>query len=436
MLCVGVLGVLSLSMLTSGCSNAPEPAGYAAGTGKVDVALTAQSDGVKYRLQNAKFTITGETLNLTRVIMPPADLPIDQETLPAGKYSILLADGWQLEAEGPGETSFSAVDAELAVNNPLDFTVTRNKTVQVVFAFISRGKPINLNNGRANVRISVSDCSQYDTYAATIAGLTVQCLGRIDQYSYLIDDSGFLARNFTDCAGEPGPLLDAIDGLLGLQYPDGDAIPFVPDNPLAFAQDCIAGRWAEWREAFDANGTTECPDWGSGQVQNPPTLELYQRRIFPAEPKLPFVEDGTVPDVLALTKINSLYNVSFAGQNPDQQCGSPGNCATACAGGFPGFIVQQEGDAITTDPPAWLDATAYPNGDPYGPNYYHMMSFYGPLPGALFGVIQRADPTLPKAEQCSVYISGTHQPGTLQPNCRTAPDGTPACASLCTPRTP
>jgi hypothetical protein len=30
-------------------------------------------------------------------------------------------------------------------------------------------------------------------------------------------------------------------------------------NPLPFAQECVAGRWAQWKQAFDDSGvTTSC----------------------------------------------------------------------------------------------------------------------------------------------------------------------------------
>jgi hypothetical protein len=454
MLCVGVLGVLTLSVLSSGCSNASDPAVDTAGTGTVDLPLTAQADGVQYRLANAKFTITGTSLIFTRTITPAADLPIDQEVLAAGTYSILLADGWQLQAKGPTDTTFSDVDAVLAVENPLSFTVTRGKTVDAVFAFITHGIPIKLSKGRANVRISVSDCSGYDNYTATIAGLTVDCIGTIDQNSYLIDDSGFLVRNFAACtlpqlatSANAPTLLDPIDALLGLQYSDREALPdnlaaILVDNPLTYAKDCIAGQWAQWRESFDASGTTDCPSWTKSGVINPPTVGLYQK-LAGAEPQLPAQEDGTRAAVLSQFKINSLYTTAFAdNQNSDQNCGSAGACAALCASGFPGFIVDQNEDSITTDPPPWNDPTVYSTPqDPYQPSYYHPMSFYGPVPGALFGVAPRADPTFTdsngntlQGEACSVYVNGTHSGGRLHRNCRVSSTGVPfACLSVCVP---
>ncbi len=433
MLCVGVLGVLTLSVFTSGCSNAPEPSADSGATGTADLPLTAQSNGVQYRLAQAQFTITGETLSFKRVITPPANLPIDQEVLPSGTYSIQLADGWQLQARAPGETTFSAVDAVLASDNPVEFTVTRGQTVDVVFAFISGGIPITLSKGRANVRISVSDCAGYNGYTATLAGLTLDCLNTLDQNSYLVDDNGFLARNFTECVGNQltyNPI-DEIDALLGLQFTDNrDPISFLADNPLTYAQTCLAGQWAQWREDFDSSGTTVCPVW-TKQGENAPSAAVLEK-LARSEPQLPFTDNGTTPSVLAATKINSIYTVAFPdNQGGGQKCGTAGNCAALCAGGLPGLVISQDGDSLTTDPPPWNDPTNFqPNPDPYQPSYYHMMSFYGPLPGALFGAAARAD----GGDECSVYVSGQHQLGNLVRNCRLHADGTQyACVSICTP---
>jgi hypothetical protein len=419
-------------MLASGCSNAPGSAPESTGTGTIDLPLTAQANGIQYRLAKAKFTITGTSYGFTRLITPAADLPIDQEVLPSGDYSIVLADGWQLQAKGPSDSSFSNVDAQL-VENPLAFTVTRGQTVDVVFVFISSGIPIKLSKGRANVRISVSDCSGYDGYTATLAGLTVDCLGTVDQNSYVVDDNGYLTRNFDTCQQTQqlsyNPI-DEIDAVLGLQYDDREPLPF-EDNPLAFAKDCIGGRWAQWRESFDSSGTTDCPAWiDSGSIQ--PSADDYQK-LAGSEPVLPAVEDGSRPtDLIAATKINSIYRIAFSdNQNSDQKCGSAGDCAKLCAGGFAGFVIGQDGDSIITDPPPWNDPTVYPQGDPYQPSYYHMMSFYGPLPGALFGAAARAD----AEDECSVYVNGTHQLGTLIRNCRISSNGTPfACVGVCTPQ--
>lgn len=428
--CAGVLGVLTLSTFVSGCSNAPGPSSEAGATGTVELPLTAQAAGTKYRLQKARFTIQGQSSSFSRVITPAADLPIDQEELPAGDYVITLSDGWVLQAEGPTDTSFHSVDAEL-VANPLYFSVVKGQTIDVVFEFISRGVPIKLTKGRANVRISVSDCSQFDSYASAIAGYTVDCLGHIDQNSYLVGDDGYLRRNFTECV-EDQTLIQAIDDFLGLQYSTRDTINFLTD-PLAYAQDCIAGRWAEWREQFDGTGTTQCPDWVKSGVINNPTPELYDR-FARALPQLPAVDTGVTPQVVNAMKIDSVYTVSFANTaGGNQKCGSPQSCAAVCAGGFPGFVIASDDNGVTTDPVPWESNAVYPQGaDPFlRTNYYHPMSYYGPLPGDLFGAQERAK----EGEVCSFYddASGLHQKTQLQLNCTVTPDGQQACVSLCAP---
>lgn len=432
--CAGVLGVLMLSTLVSGCSNAAEPGAEAGATGTVELPLTAQSAGVQYRLAKARFTVQGKSSSFTRVITPAADLPVDQEVLPTGNYVITLADGWVLQAKGPEDKSFNEVEADL-VQNDLPFTIVKGQTIDVVFEFVSRGTPVKLSKGRVNVRISVSDCSAFDSYAAALAGHTVDCLGRIDQNSFLLNDDGYLVRNFAECTQAQGqstgdePLLDAIDGLLGLQYATRDPLP-PGTNPLAYGQDCIAGRWAEWREQFDASGTTECPDWTLTGIINEPNADAYQK-LAGALPQLPAADTGRPPGVLDSLKIGAAYSLAFADQGgTDQRCGSLGSCAALCAGGFPGFVIAADQGSVTTDPVPWESNRNY-NPDPFLPSYYHPMSYYGPLPGDLFGAAIRAD----QNEPCSFYddVAAQHVPGTLQPNCTKTPDGTQACVSVCVP---
>jgi hypothetical protein len=432
--CAGVLGVLTLSTLVSGCSNASDPSTDAGATGTVELPLTAQSAGVQYRLAKARFTILNTDSSATRVITPAADLPVDQEVLPAGNYVITLSDGWVLQAKGPEDSGFSSVDAEL-VQNDLPFTIVKGQTIDVVFEFVSRGTSIKLKKGRVNVRISVSDCSAFDSYAATLAGHVVDCLGRIDQNSFMLNDSGYLVRNFAECTQDQiqgdgdEPLIDAIDGLLGLQYSTRDPLPD-GTNPLAYGQDCIAGRWAEWREQFDASGTTECPDWKLSGIINEPDAAVYQK-LAGALPQLPAADTGRPPGVLNSLKIDAAYALSFATPaGTDQQCGSAGSCATLCAGGFPSFVIASDQGSVTTDPVPWESNRNY-NPDPFLPSYYHPMSYYGPLPGDLFGAAIRAN----QKEPCSFYDdkAAMHVAGTLQPNCTTTPDGIQACVSVCVP---
>src|ERR1041385_2190644 len=48
----------------------------------------------------------------------------------------------------------------------------------------------------------VEECAGYNGFTAALATATVECLGTIDQRSFVLDANGFLARNFSDCAAD------------------------------------------------------------------------------------------------------------------------------------------------------------------------------------------------------------------------------------------
>jgi hypothetical protein len=391
-------------------------------TGSVSLPLTAQSGDVAYRLAAARFTITGTPLSGPLVIRPPADTPIHEETLPVGSYSILLDDGWRLERKGPEDTAFSPVQATLIVENPQSFSVARDAITDVVFSFATGIGQVDLGRGRADIRIEVRDCKSYDMYAATIATLTVDCLGRIDQNSFVLDAAGFLRRNFQSCPLDERKL-QWIDDFLGLQY--ARSLPGQTVNALPFGKDCIAGRWARWRAEFDSSGVIACPDWRKTAEINTPTDALYDS-IAKLIPPLPYQEQRdrfTLPEQL---KVNSIYLVTNPPGIPGQQCGTPGACAAICAGGFPGFVIQQEGSTVFTDPPAWQLDLVFTGSNPFmRPGYYHPMSFSGAPPGEIFGHRNRVP------EQCSYYDSGYHFMTNLKLDCQMMPDGSESCVSAC-----
>src|SRR3954464_8050767 len=97
---LGGLGIVCSLVL--GCSGNPgDPTGPNTGEenelGEVSIPLTAQTPDTLYRLVNAKFTITGATLNKKVLsVNAPPDEAVHTETLPVGSYSVLLEDGWQL----------------------------------------------------------------------------------------------------------------------------------------------------------------------------------------------------------------------------------------------------------------------------------------------------------------------------------------------------
>jgi hypothetical protein len=421
-LCAALLGAAAV-----GCSG-EAPTGPVRNdndtVGSVSLPLTAQSGEVQYRLAAARFSITGTPLDRrTITITPPADTPVHEETLAVGTYSILLEDGWKLESRGPADRAFTAVPAELIVDNPQKFSVSRNAVTDVVFSFATGIGTVDLGRGRADIRISVSDCSTFDTYASSLATFTVDCLGTINQDSFSLDAAGFLQRNFQECPRDPSKLR-SIDDFLGLQYPR--RLPGQTVNPLPFAKDCIAGRWARWRAAFDESGVVECPIWEKRGEINTPTEALYAA-IARGLPQPPVAETRDRPEIIQLTKVNSIYFVSFpSGQTPPQQCATPAACAAICAGGFPGFVIQQDGATVITDPPAWQLDVVFAGSNPFmRAGYYHPMSLYGPPPGEIFGHINRVP------EGCTYLLDGFHWGTTLKPNCQIMPNGDESCVSVC-----
>ena len=222
----------------------------------------------------------------------------------------------------------------------------------------------------------------------------------------------------------------SIDDFLGLQYPR--VLPSNVGNPLAYSKDCIAGRWAQWKESFDATGITQCPDWRKISEINTPTPELYDQ-FAKALPVLPFQETGQRPAVVGQMKINSVYQVSFTGGTADQFCKSPGDCAQQCASGFPGFVVRQDGETVLTDPAPWQRDTVFSGTNPYTrAGYYHPMSLYGALPGDIFSHYNRSI-SKPTQELCSYFDGTFHLQTTLVPNCAKMPDGTDSCVGVCAP---
>jgi hypothetical protein len=144
--------------------------------------------------------------------------------------------------------------------------------------------------------------------------------------------------------------------------------------------------------SFPSGHISQCPTWTLENVLDAPTKESVPRAIAARR----------------IGKENYRYTVS------SPQCSQDGECAVrqaaACSAGFgPAFIV--DGDArrsrVEVDPAWWLTDYEFesPKDNPFmALGYYHPMSYYGDLPGAVYGAIQRA------GEQCSQWdpYTGLH----------------------------
>jgi hypothetical protein len=220
-----------------------------------------------------------------------------------------------------------------------------------------------------------------DTLLAALGSLTLECLGKVDKTTYVIGRSGALARNFSACGGSDGTAtLRSIDAILGVA------------NSQQGLRDGLgqhyAATWKRFQDRFPAD-IAVCPTWKLIQVINPPTRENVQRSI------------GRVG------KESYVYEVA-----EDRQCAGDASCvvshAMACAAGFGGqFLIKGDAQSksVEVDPAWWLTRYVYPSNseNPFKmPGYYHAMSYYGDLPGALYGALARA------GEACSQYVGGKH----------------------------
>lgn len=428
-----LFGIALLGAVLVACSGNPsEPAG-AEGVGDINVPLTAENGGVTYRLQKAQFTISGTTLSTPLVVKPPADTPIDTETLPIGSYSALLKDGWVLERKGAeADATFAAVNATLITPNPTNFTVTKGGTTDVFFGFATSVGDVSLGRGNANIRISVQDCTEFNGISAALATFTIDCLGTIDPSSYVVNADGLLSRTFDACPADKTKLA-SIDGLLSLQ---------LRSVRLPFAKECLAGRWLDWKGSLDPAGVV-CPSWSKQQIVNEATDAQIDKLIPDLTKLAQSPNDGSRPAFLQLLDEGYVYGVSFANTAPppNQKCQTAGDCATVCAGGFPGFVLRNDAGTVLTDGPYWLLDTTYPGStrDPFlKAGYYHPMSYYGPPPGTQFANRNRVAPCPGCGpETCSYGVSNIHIP--LRCDClnvannQTCPADDATCVGYCAP---
>ena len=173
------------------------------------------------------------------------------------------------------------------------------------------------------------DCSAFDTYTAALATFTVDCIGTIGPDSFFVDGDGFLARRFSACTNDRTKL-QSIDSILSLQR-RGERLPF--------AAECIAGRWAEWRMQFDRLGITQCPSWQKQASIGTPTAQRIDSLAVEFT-RLPARKTETALPVKSDFREDNLYAVAFEAPAPSQGCATAGECATACAAGFNGFVLR------------------------------------------------------------------------------------------------
>jgi len=280
---------------------------------------------------------------------------------------------------------------------------------------------------------AVDKCAAYNVYMADLGELTANCRGRIDPRDFSIDRLGNLVPNFDTCVTKAPitPILQhlSIQNKLQLEQKAGR-------EPLARA--CIGTRFAQALDKFSSRGVQTCPTWSLDHVVNPITDEVIKQ----VTAELPQANSdgvlmGDVPqDVIDALKIKHVYNVSFNGPAPSQQCKDATDCAQACAEAFAGFVMGPVPGAVgqvLTDTTSWLDTTVFVDvsTDKYlRGTFFHTMSYYLGAPGVQHGDYNRyvsCDPASggtcdgSAPESCSYYVgnvpNGFHKKTQLQPHC-------------------
>jgi hypothetical protein len=227
----------------------------------------------------------------------------------------------------------------------------------------------------------------HDLLLAALGEATVGCLGRVTTGDYRVRPDGALERAFDACTTRDTGALERIDRLLGVQYSREGQADGLPAR-YAFV-------WNRAARAFPERLIQDCPDWELLHVIDEPTLERVTHL-------------ASRQGAAGIGKEYRWYKVS------SEQCGSNGFCAVLqaqlCGAGFSNqFIVWSDpfSSTVIVDPAWWLTTYEFESdqSNPFvSPGYYHPMSYYGTLPGSLYGALQR------EGEACSRWseIAGKH----------------------------
>jgi Lamin Tail Domain len=120
-LCLALLGA------APACSDLPPPP-----IGQLRLGLSSGIGEGYYELSQASFAVEGAA-ELTLESDDQSSGDTLQRALPEGDYSVRLLEGWQLARVGPGNSV--PVEAELASQNPLAFSILAGELTTVTFQF-------------------------------------------------------------------------------------------------------------------------------------------------------------------------------------------------------------------------------------------------------------------------------------------------------------
>jgi len=281
------------------------------------------------------------------------------------------------------------------------FTCTSPGSVKLNVA-VSDGDPSAACADSSTLTVECSqDCSSFDSITAALGELTADCRGTVDPRDYVIAADGRIAPAFDSCP------LDANDPQRSRMVRILQLLSVQHASDLPQVVECTAGRFKSLKDKFVARGIDQCPTWSNKKVLNPPTPDLI-KQLSPLLPELideepvTFKEPFVAPPELSALKIKSTYTVTpAAGAN--QRCGTPAQCAAACAEVFPGFVspsipgVALPDDMVMVDPDSWWDEELYDDMADPDPNnmnaaFYHQMGYVLPTPGQKYGAQARWNP--------------------------------------------
>ncbi|HWB74840.1 MAG TPA: hypothetical protein VG755_07785 [Nannocystaceae bacterium] len=144
------------------------------GDGTLRVGLWGQgSSGEVYSLQDAVFQISGNGVDQQIATADLADGTSAVSTpLPAGDYSVQLLDGWHVERGAVGDPDPVVVDATLATDNPVPFTIWDNLATDVTYVFEVDGDLVPLADGSLDIDVAFDEddgvCTPSQTYDVAV----------------------------------------------------------------------------------------------------------------------------------------------------------------------------------------------------------------------------------------------------------------------------
>jgi len=222
-----------------------------------------------------------------------------------------------------------------------------------------------------------------ESLLAALGTATLECLGTVGPSLYETQ-SGHLWRTFRTCTTGDDLALTRIDAILRAQLSS-------EGSRDGLAEFMVTG-WDAFTRSFPQHLVGACPTWTLEHVIDAPTRESVAR-------------------IMRTGRVGVQYERYRVSSTACRGHGCAVNAALACARGFGSrFVVDTDlrHDRIEVDPAWWLLDIDFDRDEdnPFlTPGYCHGMSYYGNIPGALYGAIERA------GEKCSFYdfVAGTHR---------------------------